>query len=106
MKYRFLILIFLAYACSSNDEKQARQRWASGDYKKAQELKLDVEAIQESFQSAKSPTDFEKKVNEIYTGEDIISINVADKGQKNQVVSLYIDKKPQNGAMDADERKY
>ena len=100
----FLWMSFFIYSCSSeNNEKKSKQRWASGDYKKVKDLKLDVDSVQKAFNSAKSPLEFEKQVNEIYTGNEIISINVRDQGNKNQIVSLYIDNNTENGKMDQDE---
>ncbi len=74
------------------------------DYGRASKLNLDVDAVSKAFETAKSPQEFEKKVNEIYTGYEIISISVNNTGKNKQSVVLYIDNNPQNAKTDNGER--
>lgn len=50
-----------------------------------------MDAVAEAYKSADGPTDFEKRVNEIWTGEGVISVSVVDKDDKSQTVTGFID---------------
>ncbi len=95
-----ILMISNLIGCGGDDN----ERWAAGDYAKAAELKLDVDAVMEAFKKAKNPQAFEKKVNEIYTGNEIISISVENKGETKQEVTLYIDDDPVDGKMTETEK--
>lgn len=101
-----ILVLILAIYFFSNDSSNdvGTERWTTGNLSRANELNLDVDTVMESFQSAESPAGFEKQVNEIYTGEEIISIHVEDQGQNQQVVTLFIDQTPANGEMDEEEK--
>src|SRR6476620_3086803 len=60
--------------------------------------KIDFDAVNKAYQSASSPEDFEQKVNEIYTGDEIISVAVQDQDSQTQLVTGFIDKN-QNGVV-------
>jgi hypothetical protein len=53
---------------------------------------IDWDAINEAYRNAEGPEDFEQKVNEIYTGDEIISISVRDADDKSQTVTGFFDK--------------
>ncbi len=98
--FSLLVIFLLVFGCGSDKKKQ----WAEGDYGRASKLNLDVDAVSKAFETAKSPQEFEKKVNEIYTGDEIISIAVKNTGEKKQSVVLYIDSNPQNAKIDKGEK--
>jgi hypothetical protein len=64
------------------------------------DAKLDFEAISKAYREAESPEDFEQRVNEIYTGDEIVSIAVEDQNDQTQLVTGFIDK---NGNETVDE---
>ncbi|MBL9106597.1 MAG: hypothetical protein JNL82_37095 [Myxococcales bacterium] len=55
-------------------------------------VEIDWDAINQAYRDAEGPEDFEQKVNEIYTGDEIISISVRDADDKSQVVTGFFDK--------------
>lgn len=57
---------------------------------------IDWDAVGAAYKAAEGPEDLERRVNEIYTGNELISIAVADEGETRQVVTGFFDKN-QNG---------
>lgn len=107
------ILVLSIYLTSSFSPQRSIQQipkdpsskiWASGDYGQAKKNNLDIKKLQQALVNAKSPQDFEEKVNAIYQGEGVISINIQNTSDKTQFVHLYIDKEPKNGKMDDSEK--
>jgi hypothetical protein len=68
-------------------------------------VELDWDAVNKAYREAEGPEDFEQKVNEIYQGEEIISISVRDTDEKNQVVTGFFDKNADGKASD-DEKVF
>lgn len=66
-------------------------------------VELDWDAINEAYKNAEGPEDFEQKVNEIYTGDEIISVSVRDNDDKSQVVTGFFDKN-ESGNVDDGEK--
>jgi hypothetical protein len=64
---------------------------------------LDFNKVNEAYREADSPEDFEKRVNEIYEGDDIISIAVEDQDEQHQTVTGFIDRN-ENGSVDEGEK--
>ncbi len=54
-------------------------------------VEIDWDAIHQAYKDAEGPEDFEKRVNEIYTGDEIISVSVKDIDEKSQVVTGFFD---------------
>lgn len=52
---------------------------------------IDWDAVGQAYKDAEGPEDFEKKVNEIYAGEEVISIAVQDIGEHTQEVTGFFD---------------
>ncbi|MDH5681586.1 MAG: hypothetical protein OEZ36_08365 [Spirochaetota bacterium] len=96
-----MAMFIFSLTVSCGDDKKGK--WATGDHSRAQQLNLDIDAVQKAFREAKGPKDFEDQVNKIYTGKEIISIAVKDSGAGKQDVSLYIDKDT-NGTMSPNEK--
>lgn len=64
---------------------------------------INWDEVAKAYQEAEGPADFEKRVNEIYTGDEIISIAVADKDDKSQVVTGFFDHNT-NGTLEDGEK--
>lgn len=103
----FTLAIFtlsLLANCGGGGNSEKKQAWGTGDYGKSSGLNLDVDAVQKAFQEAKGPEDFEKRINEIYTGKEILSIFVENSSKDKQNVTIYIDNQPQDGQMQTEEK--
>lgn len=64
---------------------------------------LDWDAVAEAYRLAEGPEDLERRVNEIYTGDEVISVSVRDLDEKTQVVTGFFDKNTDGHESD-DER--
>ncbi|MBA3455964.1 MAG: hypothetical protein H0T42_22895 [Deltaproteobacteria bacterium] len=73
--------------CSSSDE--GTDRWATTENTN---VKIDWDKVNEAYKLADGPEDLEKRVNEIYEGDEIISISVKDEDDKTQIVTGFFDK--------------
>lgn len=106
MKQLMILLVIFTFISTSfyNCGGDSNEEWASGDSARANELNLNVDDVQKAFKEAKGPEDFEKRVNQIYTGDEIISIYVAKAEQGKQLVTLYIDKDPKDGQVQDKEK--
>lgn len=74
--------------CSSDEPRQV-ERWATTENTN---VKLDWDKVNEAYKTANGPEDLEKKINEIYEGDEVISVSVQDSGDKTQVVTGFFDK--------------
>jgi hypothetical protein len=74
-------------ACSSSDE--GNERWAATANTN---VKIDWDKVNEAYKQAEGPEDLEKRLNEIYEGDEIISVHVQDDDDKSQVVTGFFDK--------------
>jgi hypothetical protein len=68
-------------------------------------VEIDWDAINQAYRDAEGPEDFETKVNEIYAGDEIISVSVRDNDDKSQVVTGFFDKN-EDGKVDEDEKVF
>src|SRR3954470_9789419 len=64
-------------------------RWATTENTS---VDIDWDKVNEAYKQADGPQDFEKRVNEIYQGSEVISVAVQDQGDKTQVVTGFFDK--------------
>ena len=64
---------------------------------------IDWDAIGKAYQEAEGPEDFEQKVNEIYTGDEVISVSVRDEDAKTQIVTGFFDKDNNGQVADAEK---
>ena len=64
-----------------------REQWAETSGKAGQ---INLEAVEKAMQKSKDVSEFEKRVNEIYTGEEMVLIEVRNEGRE-QLVSGYAD---------------
>ncbi|MBA3498925.1 MAG: hypothetical protein M4D80_24145 [Myxococcota bacterium] len=75
-------------ACSSEEDK-GNERWAATANTN---VKIDWDKVNEAYKQAEGPEDLEKRINEIYEGDEIISVHVQDHEDKSQVVTGFFDK--------------
>lgn len=71
------------------DGSRGNDRWVTTE---DTTVDLDWDAINEAYQQAEGPEDFERRVNEIYTGDEVISVAVSDVDEKTQEVTGFFDK--------------
>ena len=76
------------------------ERWATTENTN---VEIDWDKVNEAYKQASGPDDFEKRVNEIYEGDEVISIAVADSTDKVQTVTGFFDKN-KSGSVDEGEK--
>ncbi len=84
-------------ACS---DREGIDRWATTENTN---VDIDWDKVNEAYKTADGPEDLEKKINEIYEGDEIISIHVKDEDAKVQVVTGFFDKN-KSGSIDEGEK--
>ena len=84
--------------CDSGPEKV--ERWATTENTS---VKIDWDKVNEAYKQASGPEDLEKRINEIYEGDEVISIAVQDQDNKTQVVTGFFDKNT-DGKVDESEK--
>ena len=72
-------------ACDS----RGTERWATTENTN---VAIDWDKVNEAYKTADGPADFEKRVNEIYEGDEVISVSVQDLEGNTQVVTGFFDK--------------
>ncbi|MFO7561910.1 MAG: hypothetical protein R6X02_04660 [Enhygromyxa sp.] len=83
-------------ACGSN----GNERWVTTENTK---VDIDWDAVAKAYKEAEGPEDLERRVNEIYEGDEIISISVQDLDERTQVVTGFFDNNT-NGQVEDDEK--
>ena len=81
-------------------ERGGNKRWATTENTN---IKIDWDKVNEAYKEAEGPEDLERRINEIYEGDEIISISVQDADAKTQVVTGFFDKNT-SGAVDEGEK--
>lgn len=84
--------------CSSESEKT--ERWATTENTN---VKIDWDKVNEAYKLANGPEDLEKRINEIYEGDEIISIAVKDEDNKVQIVTGFFDKNTDGQAEESEK---
>lgn len=74
-------------ACTSEDK--GNDRWATTANTN---VNINWDKVNEAYKQANGPEDLEKRLNEIYEGDEIISVHVQDLDDKAQVVTGFFDK--------------
>ena len=74
--------------CGSSEEEESN-RWVATQNTN---VAIDWDKVNEAYKTANGPEDLEQKINEIYEGDEIISIAVQDTADKNQTVTGFFDK--------------
>jgi hypothetical protein len=85
-------------ACEPPD--RGNDRWVTTENTN---VEIDWDAIHKAYLEAEGPEDLERRVNEIYTGDEIISVSVRDADAKSQVVTGFFDRN-HSGTVDDDEK--
>jgi hypothetical protein len=88
----------LGAGCSSDSEPT--ERWAATENTN---VKIDWDKVNEAYKLAEGPEDLEKRINEIYEGDEVISVSVKDEDDKTQVVTGFFDKNT-DGKVDEGEK--
>ncbi|MEO8707352.1 MAG: hypothetical protein ABI867_45410 [Kofleriaceae bacterium] len=83
--------------CKSDENTD---RWATTENTN---VKIDWDKVNEAYKAADGPEDLEKRINEIYEGDEVISISVQDNDAKTQVVTGFFDKNS-SGKVDEGEK--
>lgn len=96
------IAAVLAGATACGDSSRTNDRWVTTQNA---QVDIDWDAVGKAYKEAEGPKDFEEKVNEIYTGSEVISVAVEDKDAKTQVVTGFFDK-DKNGKVEEPERVF
>ena len=87
----------LGTGCSSEEKTE---RWATTENTN---VKIDWDKVNEAYKAAEGPEDLEKRINEIYEGDEVISVSVKDEDDKMQVVTGFFDKNT-DGKVDEGEK--
>jgi hypothetical protein len=85
-------------ACSSGED--GNDRWATTANTN---VKIDWDKVNEAYKAADGPEDLEKRLNEIYEGDEIISVHVQDHEDKSQIVTGFFDKNS-SGTVEEEEK--
>jgi hypothetical protein len=100
LKTAFLALLVVAAAGCRDDRQRGNERWTATENTN---VKIDWDKVSEAYKTAEGPADFEQKVNEIYEGDEIVSVSVHDVDASTQVVTGFFDK-DQNGQVEEEEK--
>ena len=92
----------LSVAGAACNGSPGRDRWVATENTN---VEIDWDAINQAYKDAEGPEDLEKRVNEIYTGDEIISVAVQDVDDKSQVVTGFFDNN-ENGKIDETEKVF
>jgi len=84
--------------CARRDE--GTDRWATTENTN---VAIDWDKVNEAYRLAEGPEDFEERVNQIYEGDELISIAVQDLDGNQQVVTGFFDKNS-SGSVDEAEK--
>jgi hypothetical protein len=84
--------------CST--DRGGTERWTTTENTT---VPIDWDKVNEAYKLAEGPQDFERRVNEIYEGEEVVSVAVQDKDAKTQVVTGFFDKNG-NGQVEDPEK--
>ncbi|WP_437877744.1 hypothetical protein [Sorangium sp. So ce513] len=80
--------------------QRSNERWATTENTN---VDLDFDKINEAYKAAEGPEDFERRVNEIYKGSEVISVAVHDLDAKTQIVTGFFDKNSDGAVQDPEK---
>src|SRR3954468_9595920 len=93
-----VLVVGTGVGCDSGQDRV--ERWATTENTT---VKIDWDKVNEAYKQASGPEDLEKRINEIYEGDEVISVAVHDQDNKSQVVTGFFDKNT-NGKVDDGEQ--
>jgi len=82
------------------EDGRGQERWATTENTNAP---IDWNAVNQAYKEAEGPTDFERRVNEIYPGDEVVSVGVHDLDARTQIVTGFLDRNG-NGAVEDAEK--
>ncbi|MBK7192073.1 MAG: hypothetical protein IPH80_06280 [Myxococcales bacterium] len=85
-------------ACTS--KRESTDRWTTTENTN---VKIDWDKVNDAYKKAEGPADLERRINEIYEGDEVVSIAVHDVDAKTQVVTGFFDKNT-DGQVDEPEK--
>ena len=85
--------------CAPSKPEQT-ERWATTQNTN---VKIDWDKVNEAYKQAEGPADLERRINELYEGDEVISVAVHDQDDKTQVVTGFFDKNT-DGKVDEPEK--
>src|SRR5262245_26633122 len=100
MKALAVALSLSVFAVASCTSDRGHDRWATTENTS---VKIDWDKVNEAYKQAEGPADLERRVNEIYEGDEVVSIAVHDQDARTQVVTGFFDRNG-NGAVDEGEK--
>lgn len=83
------LCLALAAPLGCSQEERGNDRWATTENTN---VAIDWDKVNEAYKAANGPEDLEKRINEIYEGDETISIAVQDLDNKTQQVTGFFDK--------------
>lgn len=96
-----LVIGIGASGCDTSPPGGSRtERWTTTENTN---VKIDWDKVNEAYKQANGPEDLERRINEIYEGDEVISIAVHDQDDKSQVVTGFFDKNT-NGTVEEPEK--
>lgn len=87
----------LAPVGCSQERDRGNERWVTTENT---DVAIDWDKVNEAYKAAEGPEDLEKRINDIYQGDEVISIAVHDLDAKTQAVTGFFDR---NGSGSVDE---
>src|SRR6187551_3162504 len=93
-----IALITPVVGCAPDNERV--DRWATTENTN---VKIDWDKVNQAYREANGPEDLEKRINEIYEGDEVISVAVNDQDDKTQIVTGFFDKNS-NGSVEDEEK--
>lgn len=89
-----------ASGCDSSGDERRTERWATTENTN---VKIDWNAVNEAYKQANGPADLERRINEIYQGDEVISISVKDVDARTQIVTGFFDRNTSGTVDDAEK---
>lgn len=96
------LAMFTALPACNDDRPRGNERWVTTEDTK---VDIDWDAVGKAYKEAEGPEDFERRVNEIYTGDEVISVSVVDEDEKTQRVTGFFDQNT-DGKVDDGEKVF
>lgn len=85
-----------------NTSSGGNDRWVTTENSA---VDIDWDAVAKAYREAEGPEDFERRVNEIYTGPEVVSVGVHDLDDKTQEVTGFFDTNT-NGTIEESEKVF
>jgi hypothetical protein len=99
---RIVLALAVAAAATAacNPRRDGTDRWTTTENTN---VKIDWDKVNDAYKQAEGAADLERRINEIYEGDEVVSIAVHDVDAKTQVVTGFFDKNT-DGQVDEPEK--